>query len=302
MELIIILLKQIATMYILMFVGYFAYKGKLISDAGAKDFSNILVKIVLPIVILNSFAIEKTVDTDKELLHSALISLISMALSIAVSFLIYHQKDTIAEFSAEFSNAGFIGIPLIQAVLGNYAVFQISMMIVLIGILQWTYGSYIISQDRSVITYKKILRNPVIIGVLLGFLIYLFGIRIPPFVGNLISYISGLNTPLAMMVTGVYLAQSDLVTTFRSRKAYVVSSIRLVLIPLLTLAVFRFLPVGSTELKLAVLLASSCPVGSNSVIIAGMYGKDFKSAVSEVCVSTILCILTLPLITFLATL
>ena len=225
-----------------------------------------------------------------------------MALSVAFAYLVYHKKDRIAEFSAAFSNAGFIGIPLVQAIFGSGAVFYISVMIVLINVLQWTYGVYTITDDKSVMDFKKIMKNPLILSVGIGIVIYFLNIRLPKIAMDIISSISAINTPLAMIVSGVYLAQSDLLNAMRKKDAWLLSLSRLIVIPLIVMLVFRFLPFGSNAMKLSILLAGACPVGSNVAVFAQQYDKDYRKGVEYVCVSTLLSILALPLVIFVANL
>ena len=302
MEIVTVLLKQVLIMYVLMFIGYVAYKKGLLSDQGTKDIGKILLNIAIPAVVVSNFCVEKTAEKTGELVSSLLISLVCMALSIAAAFILFHKKNRIAEFSTAFSNAGFIGIPLVQATFGAHAVFYISMMIVLISLLQWSYGVYTITDDRSYIDLKKVAKNPVTISVAIGLLIYFCNIRMPLIVTNLLSTIGNLNTPLAMLASGVYLSQSDLLKMIGKKDVYIICVARLLLVPVIIMAVFRILPLGNEAIKLAILLAEACPVGSNVAIFAQQFNKDFKKGIEYVCISTLLSIITMPLVMYLATL
>ena len=300
MEIVTVLLKQVLIMYILIFIGYYAYKRKLISDQGSKDLGKILLNIAIPVVVISNFCVERTPEKVTELLSSAVISLICMAVSIVTAVLIYHKRNRVDEFSVAFSNAGFIGIPLVQATLGSGAVFYISIMIVLINLLQWTYGVFTITDDKKYINVRQVAKNPIVISVLIGIVIFALNIKLPSIVSSVFSIISGINTPLAMLVSGVYLAQSDILTIIRKKDVYLVSFVRLILIPLLVTVIMKVIPLGSIDLKLAILLAGAAPVGSNVAIFASQYGKDYKRGIENVCVSTLLCIASLPLIVFIA--
>ncbi|MBR5340568.1 MAG: AEC family transporter [Erysipelotrichaceae bacterium] len=300
MEIVKILLVQVLIMYILMFIGYMAYKKKMLSDQGTKDIGKILLNIAIPIVVISNFCVEKTPEKTAELFSSLLISLVCMLLSIVVAFLFFHKKDRIGEFATAFSNAGFIGIPLVQATFGEHAVFYISMMIVLINLLQWSYGVYTITDDKSYINLKVVAKNPIVISVMIGLLVYFSGISMPTIVTKLFTIIGNLNTPLAMLVSGVYLAQSDLLNMIRKKSIYYVCLARLIIVPLVIMCVFKFLPLGNTTIKMAILLAAACPCGSNVAIFAQQFNKDYKKGVEYVCISTLLSIVTLPLVILLA--
>ena len=302
MEIVTILIKQVFIMFVLMAIGFVAYRKQILSNQGTKDIGKLLLNVAIPMIVISNFCVEKTAEKTAELFESALLSFLCMALSVAFAYLAYHKKDRIAEFSAAFSNAGFIGIPLVQAIFGSGAVFYISVMIVLINVLQWTYGVYTITDDKSVMDFKKIMKNPLILSVGIGIVIYFLNIRLPKIAMDIISSISAINTPLAMIVSGVYLAQSDLLNAMRKKDAWLLSLSRLIVIPLIVMLVFRFLPFGSTAMKLSILLAGACPVGSNVAVFAQQYDKDYRKGVEYVCVSTLLSILALPLVIFVANL
>ena len=302
MEIVTILIKQVFIMFVLMAIGFVAYRKQILSNQGTKDIGKLLLNVAIPMIVISNFCVEKTAEKTAELFESALLSFLCMALSVAFAYLAYHKKDRIAEFSAAFSNAGFIGIPLVQAIFGSGAVFYISVMIVLINVLQWTYGVYTITDDKSVMDFKKIMKNPLILSVGIGIVIYSLNIRLPKIAMDIISSISSINTPLAMIVSGVYLAQSDLLNAMRKKDAWLLSLARLIVIPLIVMLVFRFLPFGGTAMKLSILLAGACPVGSNVAVFAQQYDKDYRKGVEYVCVSTLLSILALPLVIFVANL
>lgn len=302
MEIVTILIKQVFIMFVLMAIGFVAYRKQILSNQGTKDIGKLLLNVAIPMIVISNFCVEKSAEKTAELFESALLSFLCMALSVAFAYLAYHKKDRIAEFSAAFSNAGFIGIPLVQAIFGSGAVFYISVMIVLINVLQWTYGVYTITDDKSVMDFKKIMKNPLILSVGIGIVIYFLNIRLPKIAMDIISSISAINTPLAMIVSGVYLAQSDLLNAMRKKDAWLLSLARLIVIPLIVMLVFRFLPFGGTAMKLSILLAGACPVGSNVAVFAQQYDKDYRKGVEYVCVSTLLSILALPLVIFVANL
>ena len=302
MEIVTILIKQVFIMFVLMAIGFVAYRKQILSNQGTKDIGKLLLNVAIPMIVISNFCVEKSAEKTAELFESALLSFLCMALSVAFAYLAYHKKDRIAEFSTAFSNAGFIGIPLVQAIFGSGAVFYISVMIVLINVLQWTYGVYTITDDKSVMDFKKIMKNPLILSVGIGIVIYFLNIRLPKIAMDIISSISAINTPLAMIVSGVYLAQSDLLNAMRKKDAWLLSLSRLIVIPLIVMLVFRFLPFGSTAMKLSILLAGACPVGSNVAVFAQQYDKDYRKGVEYVCVSTLLSILALPLVIFVANL
>ncbi len=281
-------------MFALIGIGFFLYRRKMLTDQGAKDMGSILLYLVFPAIILNNFCVERTPEKVTEFVHSSLLSLICIILAVVISWIIYGKRDVVAAFSASFSNSGFIGLPIILAVLGPQSVFSISMLMALANIQLWTAGVYMMSGDLSLIKPQKLLKLPIVLAVIAGCLIFFLEIPVPSVVQSILTSVSGLNTPLAMIVTGIYLAQSDLLSMIRKKEIYMASLCRLIVIPVITAFVIRIIPLGSDVMKLAILIAVSCPTGTNTSILAQMYGKNYTEAAEIICVSTLLCVITLP--------
>lgn len=286
--------QQIFIMFLLMGIGYFFYKKQLISNQGSKDMGKILLYLVLPIVIIRSFMIPNNPENRELLLISTLVTILSLGISMALSRFFFGKTCGISNFSSSFSNVGFLGIPLVASVIGEKAVFYISMIVVLVTTLQWTYGVFVMTKDKSMIQLKTILFNPMVVSAFIGLVLFFTQFPIPGAVLKTSNYIADLNTPLAMMVSGIYLAQTDLKAMVQNKKTYWVSFVRLMIIPVITILIFWLIPFGTVELKLAILIASACPVGSGVAIFANQYEQDYIMAVEQVCLSTILCMLSLP--------
>lgn len=291
-----ILLKQIIIMFALMAIGFIFFKKKMITVQGSSDMGKILLYLVIPVVIIQSFWITKTPEKTIELFYSILLSFIAMVISVVISYIFFGKEDGISTFSSAFSNAAFIGIPLVTATISEEAAFFIAMMIVLINALQWTIGVHMISKDKNAIHIKKIITNPIVISVVIGLILYFSGIPQPEIMTSLFSNIKGINTALAMIISGAYLAQSDLLEMLKKKNTYLVCLFRLLIIPLLILIILYILPIGTLDIKLTIVIASACPVGSNVAIFAQQYNKNYTEAVEQVCLSTILCLITLPLL------
>ena len=184
--------------------------------------------------------------------------------------------------------------------LGDDAVFYIASFVALLNILQWTYGVYIMTSDRSMIRLKKIALNPVVLGFAAGLFLFFLPVRIPEVVQSVISSIAAMNGPLAMLILGAYLAQIPFRSLFTDRLTYLCSLVRLLVIPFLTIAALTLVPGNFRTIRLALLLVASAPVGSNVAIFAQIYGKEYTDAVKDICLSTLCSILTMPVIIGLA--
>lgn len=300
MDFIILLLKQNILMLLYLLLGYFLFRKKLIGISGSADIGRMLLHIVMPAAILKAYMTSYTPERLIGLVLSFLAALLALLLAIFISRIFFKKEQAIERFGAAFSNAGFIGIPLVQMTLGEEAVFYISSFVALLNILQWTYGVFILTGDRNTFSFQKLRTNPVILSFLGGLLLFFLPVRLPDLLTGMIGSLAAMNGPLAMIVLGTYLAQVSPGSLFKERLAYRSSFVRLILIPVLTIILLGFFPAEYHTLKLAVLIAASAPIGSNVAIFAQLYGQDYTQAVKEVCLSTLLCMITLPLITGLA--
>lgn len=290
-----VLLNQIIVMFLLMGVGIVLYRKKLLSEQGAKDLGAILIKVIIPCVIIKSYFIKFSIEKLEELAISGGLSLLSLLIAMAVAGFIYKKNKKIENFAASFSNAGFIGIPLVQAAFGDSAVFYIASYIALLNLFQWTYGVFIITENRDAIKLKKIICNPVFISLIVGIGIFVLNIPIPETIKRTVGFIAGMNSPVAMIILGVYLSKIEIKSIFTNKDIYFCILLRVIIIPVITLFIFYFLPIGNMLIIMIILIAACTPVGANIVIFAQQYDKDYLLSLKTVCLSTVISIITIPL-------
>lgn len=295
MATVFIVLRQSIIMFVYMAIGGLLFQKGLITKEGSKSLANLLLYAVLPCVVVKSFCVARTPERVSGLLVSFLAALGILLLAMAVSHLLF-KKNPIDDFGAAFSNAGFMGFPLVAAVQGSEAIFYAAGFVALLNALQWTYGQSLISGDPGYRSPKAILKNPLVLSLLLGILIFCFEIPVPAIASDLLAALAALNAPLAMVILGVYLAQTDAKTLFNDPHLYVVAAARLVLIPLLTILVLKLLPAEYAAIATTLVIVAAAPIGSNVAVYAQKLGKDYAYAVRGVCLSTLLSAITMPLL------
>ncbi|MGN0675351.1 MAG: AEC family transporter [Oscillospiraceae bacterium] len=292
----LIILNRIAVMLAYMIPGHILYKKRIITDNGAKDIGKLLIYVILPSAIVNSYNMEYSRERAMGLLLSFLAAVAALALSVVISRVFFYGKMPIESFGAAFSNAGFIGIPLVSSVIGQEAVYYAAAFVAVLNILQWTYGVYLITGNKSAVSVKKILFNPVIISFVIGIILFFLPVKLPALISEILGNISQMNAPIAMLTIGFYLAQISFKELFTDKKGYGVSAVRLFIIPLLTAILLAVLPLGDNTLKLTVLILAASPVGSNAAVYAQIHGGDYKRAVCEIVLSTLLSVVTMPIV------
>lgn len=294
-----ILLKQIAIMALLIAVGVVLRRKGFLSEQGTKDLGAILLRIIIPCVIIKSYIVPRTPERIQALALSAGLALLGFLVAMALAYVVFGKRRRMENFAAAFCNAGFIGIPLAQAAIGEEGVFYVAASVALLNLFQWTYGVYIMADRRDAISARNVAKNPVVIGIIIGVVLFFTAVPVPEIVTSTLGYIAGMNTPVAMILMGTYLAQLSW-RELLDRRAWGCVAMRLVVIPAVILLLFWLLPLGSADVAMAAFLAAATPVGANICVFAQQYGCDYKLSVVTVCQSTVVSIVTVPALVALA--
>lgn len=290
----IILIKQVLVMFLLMAVGFTLHKQGLFSPTCAKDLGAILVKLVIPVVIIQSFLSVPAYEMLQEIAQGAVLSAIAMLVALVVSSILFGRRLCVEKFASFTCNAGFVGIPLVSAVFGSHLVLHIGILIALNNLAQWTYGVFALTNDLQSIRPKKVLLGPGVLSIAIGFLLVFLRVPIPDFFQTALGQLSNLSAPLSMLLLGNYLAQTKPASFIGKRSLWYAVLCRLIVIPLATLWIFALLPVGDATLKMAILLAASTPVGANIVVFTSEFCGEYEASTQSVCLSTLLSVVTLP--------
>lgn len=294
----LIILRQIGIMFFYLAIGCLLFRFDLLTKEGSRSLANLLIYISLPCAIIQSFCISDGPEIRQALLPSLFLGALLLLLSMAISAVLFRQEP-LQNFGAAFSNAGFMGIPLISASLGEQAVFFSAGFTAMLNILQWTYGQRLLSRQKTKRPWKALL-NPLMVGFLIGLALFFSRAALPSAVLSCLSALSGLNAPLAMITVGAYLAQTDFHDMIFTARNYWVCAVRLVLIPLMSIVLLSLFSGVSVSLRYALLIAACAPIGANVAVYAQRLNGNYTYAVQLVCLSTLLSIITMPLIMGLA--
>lgn len=290
-----LLLEQTIIMFLLIGIGYTLTKTKMLSETSGKELSVLLLYVAFPSIVIDAF-LSAGKEGMQEVGVSFILAGIGLLVAIVISFLIYGKKNAIENFGACFGNAGFMGLPLVLAVFGEQGVLHVTGVVVLLNLGQWTYGVMLVSGTSDAVKIKKLVKNPILVATVIGLFLTYIPFNIPAVIVQPLAFVKNMNTPLAMIIVGVSLAQTNLLQCLKDKRMYIIAMVRLVLIPMVTMLVYKIQPFGTREMLLALMIVLSTPVGSNVAIAADMYNKDKQKAVQYVCFSTILSIITIPLV------
>ena len=293
---------SVLTLFLLMSVGFVFGRMGLLSGDALSQVSSILLYVVTPSVMITSFEVERTPKSQGQLLTTLAVMVGVYAVYMLLSHFLFpregKERQGILRFAAVYGNTGFMGLPLIQSVMGDEA-----MMIAVVGLAIfntaiWTQGRALIG-GRAELAFKKVALNPGILGFVIGMILFFTGWRLPGPVDSAVGYLGSLNTPLAMVVIGGQMAQANLGEVFSTKRLYLVSAVKLLCIPLLTALILLPFRLDWMVYVAAVILAG-CPTAGATSLFAQSMGKDAALAARQITLSTLLCIVTLPVMAVLA--
>ena len=303
MELAMITFEQVGILFLLIFAGFIAVKTGAIKPEGRKVLSDLLVYLIMPCMILNSYFMELNAEMLSNLFLSFGLSTFLLLLAVVISILVtLRRKDDnkkIIRFACTFSNAGYMGIPLIQALYGTEGTFYASAFLTMFNVLLWTVGCVMVNdkvKPKEII--KSILSTPVLYGVVLGIIIYLCRIPVPNFIVQPVAAIGNMNTPISMLIIGMIIAGSNMKFILLNKDIWFTIAIRMVLIPAISVALFYLFGFSGMTAKV-VLIQAACPTAAITSVFAIRYGHNEDVAAGAVVLTTLFSIITLPLLAML---
>ena len=300
MQISFILFQKLVHFFIMILLGYVLVKKHLLKANDSKIISVLVVYLVLPCAIINSFGIEFTNDKLKGLLFAAVLAVIIhifLLIFIMIGERFWHW-NAIERATVMYSNSGNMIIPLVSAILGpDYVLYSSAFMSVQM-IFLWTHCSTMIA-ERPRMEWKKILTNINVLAIIAGLLLFFLKIRLPGIILTPITDIGNMLAPLSMIVTGMLMADAPIKKSLQNKKIYLFSAIRLVIWPAVLLLlmyasrIYTLIPDGKT-LLLIVFLASITPSASTITQMAQVFDKDAPYAGILNVFTTLFCIITMP--------
>ena len=311
--------KQVGVLFVLMTVGCLCNRCRLLNAVAIKGVTGLLMLIVTPCVIIHSF-IHQTFSPDLlgDLGWALAVAVFAHVIGSAIAFVCLRRargarpvgaargdarppvegRVGVLRFAAIFSNAGFMGLPLEYAILGADGVFFGAMYVVVFNLVCWTWGVAVMCRGAKATNLRSILVNPGTVGVALGLPFFLFSVTPPEVVGRPIQMLADLNTPLAMIMVGWYLAEADLRPVLCRGAVYGVAALRLLVVPLAVIGALVGLracvPTLNPVMAVAIVTAASAPVAALTTVIAVRFDRDVTTATGLVSGTTLLSILTMP--------
>lgn len=305
MHISLLLMNQIIQLFIMIFMGFIIVKAKLLKAEDSKILSVIVLYLIIPCVIINAFQVDYTPQTVKGLLIALAGSVMTQViLLIVVSILgrVFHLNE-VEVASIYYSNSGNLIVPIVTFILGKewvlYGCVFMSVQLVFI----WTHCKKSISRE-STYDWRKIVLNINMISIAIGIVLFLTRIHLPAIINNTLSAVGSMIGPASMIVTGMLFAGMDFKQIFANKRVYFVSFFRLIIVPVIALFLIKCSQLSTfssngNKLMMIVFLAIITPSASTVTQMCQVYGNDSQYASAINVVTTLLAIVTMPLMVML---
>lgn len=294
--------SEIMVMLVFIIIGWLLRRFGILKDGTGRIMGNLLVWVFIPATVIKSLSANFTVSNLSEKLSILVAGIVVVAICFVIAIPLgkilgtsdYSKK--IYSYSFVIPNTSYVGIPLMMAVFGeekccDMVVFTIPFMLVM-----YTWGMYVLTRQEKI--SLKTINNPVVYSIVIGIVLGLTGIQIPKIPATILTNAGNCIAPCAMILAGNVVASKPLKSLFGCGKAYIASIIRLVGIPLIIAVPMILLGIDKNITFISV-ISTAMPMGLNAIIFPEAVGQDSSEGAGMVVISTILCIITVPIITML---
>ena len=313
----------VATLFVILAVGFLCRKVKIIDDTASKKLSRLILTVGQPAMLISSLSSAEYTEENLKIAFIMLVlgfvfhiflAVISFTFALPLKKNLDEQK--LSEFGLMFTNCAFIGFPIFEAILPGRGQFMASFLCISFNVLLWTWGLIIMGRKRNDIklTIKKALINFGTIPCLIGFVLFLLknpaisfeigktavsGITLPPFLADAAKYLMNLCTPISVLVTGALIATQSARKIFLNWKIYYFNIVKLIVFPMIVCLISKLLltliPVDGLEIYATfVTAAASLPTASSVTMMAESYGLDSGYSSLTVGTSSVLAVFTIP--------
>lgn len=298
------LINQIVLMFCLMLIGVLINKLKFMHSQTSSDLTNVLLYIVSPCLIINAFEQPYSGDRIKQFLLAIAGVFLLYIIEIIVAKLVFGRLQNqnlrrITQYGSIYSNAGFMGIPLISSLFGAEGVFFAVVSLAAFNIFSWTQGvSLFKDNDNGTVEktdWRQVLLNPNIIAIFVGILLFVFSIKIPSMPNQVIKYVGSINTPLSMIVIGNSLANITFSREMLNKEIGLTILLRNLLFPIIGIVILKLIGVTGIAFYTTVVMAA-CPAAGLVVLFTLQVDGDTAPAISLMSLSTILSLITIPVV------
>ena len=297
---------QIISLFLIMIIGYVLRKKNIFDDAANVRFTRLIMYVSLPSQIVKAFVSTQGIVSNREVLLMFGISLLTYLFYAVIGvlfifvFRVPSDKKSTYLFMMMFGNVGFMGFPLTEALLGEEALIYAVIFNVIFNLLVYSVGILMISKQEGDFKFplKKLLNMPLISAVI-SIVLYFGKVQLPEVVIQSLDFMGNVTTPVAMLILGSTIAGMPWKELFDEWRIYIFTVFKLFVIPVLVIALLKLAPEINPLIYGSLILLSATPVATNTTMLAIEYDGDRALASKGIFFTTLLCMLTIPLIQIL---
>lgn len=298
---------NVSLLMVYMMIGFMLCKCRKAEVSHAKSMSSLLVYVLAPAMVINSFLqLEYSEESLRNIIKCFLITLGAQLVFMAIIYAVLHKKYSDSKYriltvGSVLGNVGFIGMPIISTVFPDEPIVLCysSINILTMNLIVFTMGVFLITNDKKYISLKSAVLNPTTIAILISLPLFLLNVHLPDIAANTIAVFAKMVTPFCMIILGMRLSSCNLRSLFTRPFVYASAVLKLIVFPLLMFLLVHRLPVIDDVAKSALIILAMCPSGAVIESLAELHECEQELAANVVLLSTILCVITIPLMSFI---
>ena len=287
-----VIVNGVISLFLIILVGVYAAKKRIITKEINKGLTNILLKITLPCLVVSSFIFDLSDELKDNIIRCFIYSPLVLIISIVISYIllipIKGEKKIIIQFANVFSNCGFIGFPIVFIIYAS--IFNLFFTAFL-----WTYGVILFNGKMKREDIKKVLLNPAIVAVFIGLIIMIFGFDIPSVLSSTLDLVGNMTSPLSMIIVGVILGNAKIISYLKDKTIYYSAFLKLIIMPCILILISRLLKDTSLVIK-TLIIVTAMPAAAMTSILAESFDKESEYSAVIVFITTLFSVITFPIL------
>ena len=294
-----VIVNGVISLFLIILVGVYAAKKRIITKEINKGLTNILLKITLPCLVVSSFIFDLSDELKDNIIRCFIYSPLVLIISIVISYIllipIKGEKKIIIQFANVFSNCGFIGFPIVFSIYGNEGVIYASIFNLFFTAFLWTYGVILFNGKMKREGIKKVLLNPAIVAVFIGLIIMIFGFDIPSVLSSTLDLVGNMTSPLSMIIVGVILGNAKIISYLKDKTIYYSAFLKLIIMPCILILISKLLKDTSLVIK-TLIIVTAMPAAAMTSILAESFDKESEYSAVIVFITTLFSVITFPIL------
>jgi len=301
MNLVSVTASAVEKIVIMTAIGFVAAKANILTKEASDGCTKVLVNAIMPFMVISSFFKEYDPELLKGMGASFVLWLVYAAMGIVLG-LVFVKKNNpnleVERICIMYQNVGFIGLPIAEMLFGKVGVIYMAIHVACFNLFFFTHGIMVFSNKITKENFLKSIKAPIIPAIVIGLIIFLAKINLPVQITSTISSVGSCATPLGMMISGGIIARSNIASTLKNKRAYLICAIKMIFLPLIMLAVAVIIKLEQTIAVSSIVMAA-CPLAAFDVMFTEMYKKDSAYASGLFGLTTVVSIVSIPLFVML---